>query len=102
MNNLRVILTNQNDLDDLVTSGSIKKADFIKMDIEGAEQQALRGAEKSIRRFKPKLAITVYHSLEDFWEIPQWIAQLGLEYKLYLRHFTIHQEETVLFAKASK
>jgi len=89
-------------IDDLVGTPDFPKVDFIKMDIEGAEQQALRGAEKSIRRFKPKLAITVYHSLEDFWEIPQWIAQLGLEYKLYLRHFTIHQEETVLFAKATK
>ena len=37
-------------------------------------QQALRGADESIRRFKPKLAITVYHSLEDFLEIPKWIA----------------------------
>ena len=65
-------------------------------------QQALRGAEESIRRFQPKLAITFYHSLEDFWEIPEWIAQLGLGYQFYLRHFTIHQEETVLFAKAAK
>ena len=100
MNNLRVILTNQNDLDDLVTSGSIKKADFIKMDIEGAEQQALRGAEKSIRRFKPDMAITVYHSLEDFWQIPQYLVSLNLGYVFYLRHFTIHAEETVLFASA--
>jgi hypothetical protein len=74
--------------------------DFIKMDIEGAEMQALRGAEESIRRFRPKMAITVYHSLEDFWEIPKWIAQLGLGYRFYLRHFTIHQEETVLFGVA--
>ena len=51
------------------------------MNIEGAAQQALRGAEESICRFQPKLAITVYHSLEDFWEIPKWIAQLGLGYQ---------------------
>jgi FkbM family methyltransferase len=87
-------------IDDVVGSADFPKVDFIKMDIEGAEQQALRGAEECIRRFKPKLAITVYHSLEDFWEIPQWIDELGLGYKFYLRHFTIHSEETVLFAKA--
>ncbi len=63
--------------------------------------QELRGEEGSIARFKPKLAITAYHSLEDFWEIPQWIAQLGLEYQFYLRHFTIHEEETVLFGEKS-
>lgn len=85
-------------IDDVVGTPKFPKVDFIKMDIEGAELQALRGAEKSIRQFKPKLAITVYHSLEDFWEIPKWIAQLGLGYQFYLRHFTIHQEETVLFA----
>jgi FkbM family methyltransferase len=87
-------------IDDVVGAADFPKVDFIKMDIEGAEQQALRGSEESIRRFKPKLAITVYHSLEDFWEIPKWIAQLGLGYEFYLRHFTIHQEETVLFGVA--
>ncbi len=85
-------------IDDVVGTADFPKVDFIKMDIEGAEQQALRGAEECIRRFKPKLAITVYHSLEDFWEIPRWIDGLGLGYKFYLRHFTIHSEETVLFA----
>ena len=70
------------------------------MDIEGAELNALKGAEETIRRFKPKLAITVYHSLNDFWEIPEWLESLGLGYKFYLRHFTIHAEETVLFASA--
>jgi FkbM family methyltransferase len=87
-------------IDDVVGTADFPKVDFIKMDIEGAEQQALRGAEECIRRFKPKLAITVYHSLQDFWEIPQWVDNLGLGYKFYLCHFTIHAEETVLFAIA--
>ena len=97
MNNSLPIL-----IDDVVGTPGFPQVDFIKMDIEGAEQQALRGSEESIRRFQPKLAITVYHSLEDFWEIPKWIAQLGLGYQFYLRHFTIHEEETVLFAKVAK
>ena len=87
-------------IDDVVGTAEFPKVDFIKMDIEGAEQQALRGAVGCIRRFKPKLAITVYHSLQDFWEIPQWIDNLGLGYSFNLRHFTIHAEETVLFAIA--
>jgi FkbM family methyltransferase len=86
-------------IDHLLESGRIEKLDFIKMDIEGAELPALRGAEKSIRRFKPDMAITVYHSLEDFWQIPQYLESLNLGYMFYLRHFTIHAEETVLFAK---
>jgi hypothetical protein len=47
------------------------------------------------------MAITVYHSLEDFWKIPKWMAQFGLGYHFYLRQFTIHQEETSLFAEQS-
>jgi FkbM family methyltransferase len=84
-------------IDDLAQHEQLDRLDFIKMDIEGAELAALRGAESSIRRFKPKLAISVYHQLKDFWEIAQWIDSLGLGYRLYLRHFTIHGEETVLF-----
>jgi len=85
-------------IDDLVDNEQLKRLDFIKMDIEGAELEALRGAEQSIRKFRPKLAICVYHKLNDFWEIPKYLDSLGLEYRFSLRHFTIHAEETVLFA----
>jgi len=76
-----------------------KKIDFIKMDIEGAELDALKGAVKTIRKFKPKLAISIYHSLDDFVNIPIWIDSLNLGYKLYLGHYSIHNEETVIYAK---
>ena len=59
---------------------------------------ALLGAEQTIRSHRPKLAISVYHSLQDFVRMPDWITSLDLGYKLYLDHFTIHEEETVLFA----
>lgn len=85
-------------IDDLVHDQGLSKLDFIKMDIEGAELKALMGAEKSIRKFRPKLAISIYHKPEDFWTIPQYLNGLGLGYRFALRHFTIHQEETVLFA----
>ena len=85
-------------IDDLVASGDFPRIDFIKMDIEGAELEALKGSESVLRQFKPKLAITVYHDFNDFWTIPQYLDSLGLGYRFYLRHFTIHAEETVLFA----
>ena len=85
-------------IDQLLERPDCPRIDFIKMDIEGAEQAALRGAEQTLRTFRPNLAVTVYHSLADFWEIPQYIDQLNLGYRFYLRHFTIHAEETVLFA----
>ena len=86
-------------IDHLLESGRISKVDFIKMDIEGAELPALKGAEQALRRFKPRLAITVYHSLKDFWDIPMYLDGLNLGYHFSLRHFTIHAEETVLYAK---
>lgn len=86
-------------IDDLVLRYDIPKIDFIKMDIEGAEMEALHGARETLRRFTPKLAICVYHNLSDFVDIPEFITSLELGYKLYLRHATIHKEETVLFAK---
>ena len=85
-------------IDDLVKTKKLPRIDFIKMDVEGAELAALKGAEHTLRRFKPKLAICVYHRLEDFFDIPDYLASLQLGYRFFLRHFTIHIDETVLFA----
>jgi len=85
-------------IDDLVEEEGINRVDFIKMDIEGSELQALQGAEKTIRKFRPKLAIAIYHNNDDFVVIPNYLKKLGLNYKFYLGHKNIHQYETVLFA----
>lgn len=86
-------------IDDLVSANSLDRVDFIKMDIEGSEPEALMGAERTIRRDRPQLAISLYHDLRHFASIPNWIAGLKLGYRFYLEHFTIHQEETILFAR---
>lgn len=85
-------------IDTFVEENKIEKVDFIKMDIEGAESFALNGAVNTIKKFRPKLAIAIYHSLDDFSTIPRWISDLKLSYKLYVGHYTIHSEETVIFA----
>jgi FkbM family methyltransferase len=94
-------VVNTQTIDNLVDENLLTKVDFIKMDIEGAELPALRGAEKTIRKYRPKLAISLYHSMHDFCMVPQWIDSLKLGYVFYVRHFTIHSEETVLFAISS-
>lgn len=86
-------------IDDFVDYHSIQKIDFIKMDIEGAEPIALKGAINTIKKHRPKLAIAIYHSMDDFVNIPKWINDLGLGYELFLGHYTIHMEETIIFAK---
>lgn len=73
-------------------------ATMIKMDVEGAEWNALHGAEELIRKQKPKLAICIYHSDDDMIRIPIWINNLGLEYKLYVRQHSDTRHETVLYA----
>jgi FkbM family methyltransferase len=93
-------VTETQTIDDFYKERELSKVDFIKMDIEGAELYALKGGEDVIRKHKPKLAIASYHSLDDFVNIPLWINSLGLGYKIYLDHSTIHWEETVVFASA--
>ncbi len=58
---------------------------YIKMDIEGAELAALRGAEQIIREYRPRLAVCLYHNIHDMWEIPLWLDQLGAGYRFYCR-----------------
>lgn len=70
---------------------------FIKMDLEGWEMNALRGAENTIKNCKPKLAIAVYHSAKDFREVPQYLLNLNPNYKIYLRHYTQGWSETIMY-----
>ena len=85
---------NVSKLDDIIN----EKVTFIKMDIEGAELNALKGSTETIKKYKPKLAICIYHKNEDFFEIPYFIHSLVPEYKLYLRHHSWSIYETVLYA----
>ena len=73
-------------------------ATYIKMDVEGAELAALQGAEQTIRKFKPKLAVSVYHKPEDLVEIPRYLHSLVPGYSFYLRHHLHITHELVLYA----
>ena len=75
------------------------KVTFIKMDIEGAELNALKGAKKTIIKNKPRLAICIYHKPEDIYEIPEYLLSLVPEYKFWIRHYTSNCWETILYAK---
>nr|WP_321228540.1 FkbM family methyltransferase [uncultured Psychroserpens sp.] len=86
-------------IDDFVKSRNLDRINFIKMDIEGAEPIALEGALETIKKFRPKLAIAIYHSMHDFAKIPNWILSLNLDYDIFIGHYTIHSEETICFAK---
>ncbi|HCG05117.1 MAG TPA: FkbM family methyltransferase [Desulfovibrio sp.] len=85
-------------IDEVCAAASLPRVDFIKMDIEGAELNALRGAERTLRRFRPRLAICLYHSPQDFHDIPAYLHGLGLDYRLHLNHHYVNEWETVLYA----
>lgn len=85
-------------IDDVVHVMKLEKVDLIKMDIEGAEGMALRGAIRTIRRYGPRLAISAYHRANDLLVLPQLIRAIRPDYTFYLDHHTIHHEETVLYA----
>jgi FkbM family methyltransferase len=85
-------------LDDVVEEEGIERVDFLKLDVEGAELSALRGAEQTLRRFRPRLAIAVYHQpAQDLTAIPTYLAELGLDYQFALGHFSMSAFETILF-----
>ncbi len=73
-------------------------ATFIKLDVEGAELEALKGASATIKRNRPKLAVCVYHRPSDLFEIPLFIDSLGAGYRFWLRQHQPVACETVLYA----
>lgn len=75
---------------------------FIKMDIEGYEEEALLGGQKTIKRCKPVLAVCIYHKRSDVWRIPLKILELNDSYRFYLGHYTLDWGDTVLYAVDKK
>ena len=71
---------------------------FIKLDVEGAEVEALNGARQTISKYSPKLAICVYHKMEHHWQIPLLIHSINPMYKIYMREDYPSTEETICFA----
>jgi FkbM family methyltransferase len=74
---------------------------FIKMNIEGAEIEALKGSRKIISEYAPKLAISGYHRPSDLWQIPRLIKELNRNYNLYLRQQDGGIIESVIYAVPS-
>jgi len=86
-------------LDDVLAG---KPVTLIKMDIEGAELNALRGAENILRTQKPKLAISLYHKPEDLWQIPQYLTSVVPQYRYWARWHSYRATEFVLYASVGE
>ena len=88
-------------IDDLIHTNGVTRVDFIKLDIEGAEPAALKGASQSIRRFKPTMALCVYHDPAHFAQLARYIDSIQPGYLYSLDHMTTCDWETVLYASVS-
>ena len=83
-------------LDDVLCG---KRITFIKMDIEGAEYEALIGARKLIMENRPRMAISVYHKFEDFVTLANLVLEMHPDYKISFRHYGFDELETVMYVE---
>lgn len=74
------------------------KVTMIKMDLEGVELEALKGAKAIIKKHKPKLAIAVYHKIDDLIELPKYIQSIVADYNFYLRAQCFDSVDVILYA----
>jgi len=85
--------TNINTIDNLID----EKVDFIKLDIEGAEQDAIIGAKNTIKNHTPLLAICIYHKASDWYKVPSLVLDINDSYEVYIRHYMEGIYETVMY-----
>ncbi len=83
-------------IDSYVLENKLPRVDFIKLDVESAELETLRGAKKTIARYKPILAISAYHKWDDFWTLMNFVKSIRPDYEWALRQFanTTFEEPT--------
>lgn len=79
-------------LDSYVREKNLPRVDFIKLDVEGAELDVLRGAATTIARFKPILALSAYHKWDDFWTLMNFVKSIRPDYEFAMRQFVISKE----------
>ena len=82
-------------IDDVLDGG---RATFIKLDVEGAEYEALVGAKQTIQKYHPRMAISIYHKPEDIFTLPALVLSYSADYRFYLRHYQLSRYETILYA----
>lgn len=80
-------------LDDM----NLDKVSFIKLDVEGFELDTLKGGINTIKKYRPRMAICLYHKINDIIDIPKFIEELDLGYKYYLRIYSNTYLEIVLY-----
>lgn len=74
------------------------RVDLVKLDVEGAEAQVLKGAARLIERSRPVLTLSLYHNPQDLWELPELLFSICPEYKFHIRQHYFNSFDCVLYA----
>ncbi len=85
------VVSDKGDETEFITVDEIvngREVSYIKMDVEGEEEKAIKGAEKTILKCKPKMLVSCYHRTDDLIALPKAVFKIRDDYKLYMRHFT--------------
>ena len=80
-------------LDDIVDELQLDRVDFIKMDIEGAERQAVEGARRTIQRFRPRMALCTYHMVDNPVAVPQATLKIQSDYRVHAKELDVNWED---------
>ena len=85
-------------IDNIVRQQGLAAVDLIKLDVEGAEPQVLRGMRETVAKHRPQLAISIYHWPEHMWELSLELMHSLRDYDFYLRHYSFGRWECILYA----
>lgn len=85
-------------IDEFIKTQNIESFDFLKLDVEGSEFEIIKGAIKSIKRDRTQLAISIYHSSKDFFQIPLYLKENLNDYIFRIGHYSGNLAETILYA----
>jgi hypothetical protein len=84
-------------VDEFVRQNALSNVDLIKFDLEGGETDAVEGMRETVRKFRPQLAISIYHRLTDYWELPITLMEMCTDYDFHLGHYSFERFETVFY-----
>jgi len=82
-------------IDEMLPQGRV---DLVKLDVEGAEAQVLKGATRLIERSRPVLTLSLYHNPQDLWELPELLLRICPDYKFHIRQHYFNSFDCVLYA----
>ena len=84
-------------VDQFVTEQRLERVDLVKFDLEGAEEYVLAGTMETINRFRPQLAVSIYHKVEHIWELPIFLMERLPDYHFFIDIYSFERFEVILY-----